>query len=339
MGKTLTIHVGMGKTGTSALQKFLREETDYLAARGIHYAGERVDRLTGYGGIPKNTSVSTPEHVSIALGEMARFAAERDDISRVVWSNEVLAQSLNAAETSAVIGAFAAQTDVFDAIEIVLVFRRQDEWFESAYRQWGLKHKLQEGHHNMTPEAFLDAKDHQFDYLGIYETWSAVASTQVHLYDDLRAAGGIVQYFCGIWGLEPLDAFEKYNSIHGSLGPSQVNFVALYNRIHDERVRDFQLGKMMRQYDLPELSDKGEATVPQSLREQALLARVIDNATLAQKLGREQLFHEEPVSKPVSYDNTVEDALSYLIHICREQSGEIQRLRNRLNRLEKRLDG
>ncbi|WP_417270027.1 hypothetical protein [Celeribacter sp.] len=336
MGKKLTIHVGMGKTGTSALQKFLLKETGFLKRSGIHYLGRFLEHIDGFDGLIGPGEVNTPAALAVGLAELETFAA-KSEASHFIWSNEVLAQARNAPDTSAVIGAYAKESTVFDEVEILLVFRRQDEWIESAYRQWGLKHKLHVGHSTKTPQEFVDESAHHLDYAAIYDLWSGAAPTTVHSYDDIRNVDGIVQYFCRYWGLRHPDRFDEYKLVHGSLGPSQANFVALYNRGHADKVRDYDMRRVMRIYNLPEMSPPDTAAMPLDVREAVLAAQQETNAKLAKALGRETLFHDRPVAKPQQYDNRIEDALTYLAVISREQAEEIQRLRHRLNALEKQI--
>ncbi|MEN8837884.1 MAG: hypothetical protein ABF243_12225 [Celeribacter marinus] len=334
MSKKLTIHVGMGKTGTSALQQFLLKEIGFLKRSGIHYLGRFLEHIDGFEGLTGPGELNTPAALAVGLAELETFAAT-SEASHFILSNEVLAQARNAQDTSAVIGAYAKETEVFSEVEIVLVFRRQDEWIESAYRQWGLKHKLHTGFSTKTPQEFADESAHHLDYAAIYDLWSNAAPTSVHSYDDIRDVDGIVQYFCTYWGLRHPDRFDEYKSVHGSLGPSQANFVALYNRGHEEKVRDYDMRRVMRMYSLPELSAPDSATMPLEIRQSVLDRYAPTNTDLARALGRDRLFHERPVGKPSQYSNRVEDALTYLAVISREQAEEIQRLRHRLNALEK----
>lgn len=335
MGKKLTIHIGMGKTGTTALQQFLEQETAFLAQAKIHYLGRFLDKMDRPSGAD-HFNATSPEAVKGRLSELDRFAASKPDGTHFIWSNEAISQAVNTADIAQVVQDWIEGSAAFSQVEILLVFRRQDEWLESAYRQWGLKHKLQRGYAVATPEEFVKTYAHQLDYKTIHAAWASRLPTSVHIYDDLRDEGGIVQYFCAHWGLEAPERFEKYNSVHGSLGPSQAHFVALNNRGEMDKVRDFDMRKVMRRYDLPELSD-GAPTVPPALRTRVLEAQRENNAALAATLGRDGLFHDRPVTDRAPYDNRLEDALTYLVQIARQQTEEIQRLRNRVNKLEKKL--
>ncbi|WP_417250022.1 hypothetical protein [Celeribacter sp.] len=335
MGKKLTIHIGMGKTGSTAFQQFLDAETEFLLRAGMHYLGRFLNKMDGPPPAGERSATS-PEAVALRLSELDRFAAAQEGIDHFIWSNEAIAQGKNTADIAEVAAAFLERSEAFSSVEILLVLRRQDEWLESAYRQWGLKHKLKTGYAVAMPEEFAETYAHQLDYKTIHAAWGSRLPTSVHVYDDLRHKGGIVQYFCAHWGLEAPKKFEKYNSVHGSLGPSQAHFVALNNRGEAEKVRDFDMRKVMRRYDLPELSD-GAPTVPPALRARVLEAQRENNAALAATLGRDRLFHDRPVTDRAPYDNRVEDALTYLVQIARQQTEEIQRLRNRINKLEKKL--
>lgn len=145
----IVVHVGDGKTGTSAIQKTLRLHPRLLAEAGIQYLGLMLERapVRKYGwqqasGI-EAFHMTEPGKATVELADALRTCvgeARRAGINRVVWSNEtLLGRSLPT------IAALRELRDEGIRIVVVAYVRRHDGWARSAYLQWGLRHKTYEG--------------------------------------------------------------------------------------------------------------------------------------------------------------------------------------------------
>lgn len=143
------VHVGDGKTGTSAIQRTLREHPSELAAAGVAYLGLMLERapvrIHGWQAAARIEAFH-------ALGE-ARGAAELAEVlracvaplrgqglRRAVLSNESLF-----GRSAACIAALQRLREDGHAVRVVAYVRRHDAWARSAYVQWGLKHKTYTG--------------------------------------------------------------------------------------------------------------------------------------------------------------------------------------------------
>ncbi|MGZ8738445.1 MAG: hypothetical protein ACXWW7_14865 [Nocardioides sp.] len=60
----LVLHMGMGKTGSSALQVAFVQNRAQLAARGIHYPVSRTDHIAARGGVVSGNGMEIVEHVA-----------------------------------------------------------------------------------------------------------------------------------------------------------------------------------------------------------------------------------------------------------------------------------
>ena len=331
----LILHVGLGKTGTTAFQDAMRDGYDALLEAGFICAGSRLKFA-----VPEEEELEAqyhardPELLAAALQSLEKAALSAPDVSTVVWSNEAIGMAPNLSDVIDVIDQFIKDSKSFDVVEIAICFRRQDDWVESAYRQWGLKHKTSETRGIEAPEAWLDRSWHALDYLGQYRAWSKLGGDRIRImtYDAMRNAGGSVPYLYTQFGLPveliPAEAAHEKNV---SLGPAQSYLNALHNGTHEGPVRPVEFGKVFEAFDLPELDDKNSSFVSTELRQKVLDRCAADNAELAKlALGRDALFGDFPVGGGVLYESGNQDALFYLSRIVGEQQKLIDDLSHQL---------
>jgi hypothetical protein len=85
-----------------------------------------------------SSSVANTELLEVLSGEISSL--ESSGFSRAIWSNEWLAT-----RGSHVLPALGALRSRGMDVEVQCYVRRHDEWAQSAYLQWGLKHKSYDG--------------------------------------------------------------------------------------------------------------------------------------------------------------------------------------------------
>lgn len=148
MKRKLIIHVGMGKTGSSSIQRTLRENSKLLRANGVFYLGLMLEFLPFEEKFSWQKAAGWVDFIKIDNNRAQREiveALERADevlpkrLHTLVWSNESL---------------FDRPEGLRDAIEalksrynisVSSYVRSPDSWIVSAYAQWGLKHKTYTG--------------------------------------------------------------------------------------------------------------------------------------------------------------------------------------------------
>jgi hypothetical protein len=131
--KKLFIHVGAGKTGTSALQRFLLANEAALSKRGFHMpAHGRVQRDQGIQHHP--LSDHGPYATGEALDAWKRIATEAS--GNAVVSSEYLHNKISGPSGPIF---FAKIRNMFTRhgwqIGVVFYIRRQSQWLHSAYAQ------------------------------------------------------------------------------------------------------------------------------------------------------------------------------------------------------------
>lgn len=321
----------MGKTGTSAVQAFLNNEGALLAQNGLFDAGMRLHKFESGAPMPGQNSPDQPARHREGLAMLAEEAAKLKGIKTVVWSNEAIAMSPRTAKIAERTYNWYKGQKTFDEIEIVLVFRRQDDWIESAYRQWGLKHKFQQERSILSVEDYLPRDEGKLDYYAIYKAWCILGQENVKVisFDDARALpGGVVEAYAGMLGVPWTDELAaEYGKVYASLGPSLSYFNAVYNSGYVGSVLPPEFKSMITDYKLPELSPKNVGFVSTETRQRLLDANRESNRMVAREaLGREELFDDRPVKEIEVYKTGERDVLTYLTMINKIQHDRLREL-------------
>ena len=172
MKRKLIVHVGMGKTGSTSIQRTLKMSSGLLADRGVRYLGLMLEESPLKVNYPWHFDFGWSEYIKIpavqreselvsALTEID--AALPEDTHTLIWSNETFFHGLDLIKN--VLLAVAPHFD----IEIVGYVRSPGSWIQSAYMQWGIKHKTYDG----ALKVFgAWAADHPYQVKSFVDGWS-----------------------------------------------------------------------------------------------------------------------------------------------------------------------
>jgi hypothetical protein len=131
----ITVHIGAGKTGSTAIQRFLRINADALASDGVLVA-------------PDNLDVSSPIHGShVQYFEQLRKPRIEEGDTRVAAALDTFLAAASPPVKQIILSAenlsnlagwdrlFRAVSQNYE-IQVVLYVRRQDDYLLSAWQQW-----------------------------------------------------------------------------------------------------------------------------------------------------------------------------------------------------------
>lgn len=194
----LILHIGMGKTGSSALQAALRSSKDTLVDQGAEYLGMWFDMLSPrYKGLANQEKFFNQSNEELAesgrrLLEVFEERRRERGITTFILSNE----------------AFSGHAHVFRPILDVLLANGVDvlaigyardpaSWLPSAYVQWGVRDKVNMG---PVPPYAEKATELVNWYRGLI-AWKEMMNNKVEIrpYDQ---ADDIVQDFADSIGLK-----------------------------------------------------------------------------------------------------------------------------------------
>jgi len=182
----LVVHIGAGKTGSSSIQSELERATDALENQRAKYLGlmlehaytdNRFDWQKHPGSpvffheIPKEQAI---EELEKALSEEIS-AARNHGIETLIWSNEWIY-----GRDDRVIPALKKISEQGVDIDIAAYVRRHDKWAVSAYMQWGIKNKQNNGS-ILTFKQWVDGR--RFDFANTLDRWTGELGEVLHVFN------------------------------------------------------------------------------------------------------------------------------------------------------------
>lgn len=224
--RTLFIHIGNEKTGSTSLQKFLSQNSEALKERGFLYPGNPTSAYfegTGHFPIAGSLLPYEPEFVTLekvqrlkdAVSEFVRDVSE-SAAANVIISSEHFSSRVTDKATLLDFKNLLAAT--FRKIAIVCYIRDQPALAISAYSTMIVSgERARFAIDKITPD------NRYFDPLSVLELWSSVFGEQamiVQEYSKEKLTGGdICSDFCGAIGLSTVGLIpaNALNVSHGRL--------------------------------------------------------------------------------------------------------------------------
>ena len=220
---SLILHIGMPKTGTTAIQGFLAHNRNNLIQQKVLYPEC---------GVPVNQHTALVKSLVSPLFDWAHFNAAIDQFdakkyiidvlkkcetngcnkvilsSEYFWASPAMQAGLSyhrpSLENWKYIGQFVGSCQkifsVFDKVKIIVYLRRQDEWLDSFFNQ-----QLKDGFPIPSENELLDDVKNYLLYhanLAIWAEYFGKENLVVRNYDALRD-GDVVKDFTKIAGLAP----------------------------------------------------------------------------------------------------------------------------------------
>lgn len=324
-------HIGLGKTGTTAIQQMLYRNHGNLMARGYFHTGVSLENLSGEqqdtaGLARKMAALPKPQKLQLLQERLKKCFAicKSKKLTRAVWSWEALAIR---DDTAQMLRSAAGATEA----KVIVYLRRQDHWFESSYQQWGVKHKTSSGPVK-TFDEFMQSRIERGDYWQRLAPWADAFGTEnmvVRVYEQEQLPQGLLLDFLDAAGLQPTDGLElpEKSSFDSSLSNASFNhdvqeMIAVYNSLFSEERSYFPrellrlLHGSLSEKEYKPVFSKRSSLSPQTRRD--ILDHFADsNRKIAQEyLGRAdgRLFYEPPPELSEPYD-TGELSLKAVVRI------------------------
>ncbi|AXI54664.1 hypothetical protein SuNHUV7_34430 (plasmid) [Pseudoseohaeicola sp. NH-UV-7] len=205
------LHIGMPKTGTTALQNFLRAHSDALSETGVHYMQAGRRRADGKGNMPIShnpivfdIAQGGPNQSATQADFTAEYAANADKVCLV--SSEML-YTAKPADYAPLLSGIPAED-----ICITFFCRRYDGFFEADYKQRAKNGKITQGTTAFVQQRLADihANPMAYNFSGVVANLRAAfpkARIIPRLYDrSTLVNGNVIDDFFDLLGAEvPID--------------------------------------------------------------------------------------------------------------------------------------
>ncbi len=336
MAADVIIHIGQSKAGSTAIQKSLMEAKKPLEAQRAFYLGLMCEHAPGSkrswqraGGWP-DLALLGEAKAARELEEVAVAAVSslmEDGYRRIILSNETFLPS-----TKIVFPAIRGMAKLGANVRAVAYVRRPDTWAQSAYLQWGIKHKTYKGPLRPFRE-WLGAR-HKRNAREL-RPWLELEEVEamVRNYD---ACDDVVQDFLECAGVDA----KSIPTIRGNESPTPVAMAlwALYNGqgddvvmpneleqylkrtgIDDQPIRDVDLGSLL--WD----DDAIDRVWKESRRDREQLNEFLREA------GQPEISAERLPAK--DFEVTQSQINAALLMVLKHQGDQIQKLKRQLRRL------
>ncbi|MFV8422594.1 hypothetical protein [Vibrio parahaemolyticus] len=333
----LYVHIGTGKAGSSTIQETLKIHHDYVLEQGVKYVGMMFEyahekkygwqEQTGWGELLALPQQELDKQLgSVILEEVAYLQSQ--GVHKMVWSHEAI---FLAYDSFAPVLRFIQQ----QGIEVILVtyVRNHVSWAISAYKQWGIKHKTNQG--RILPFSTW-AEQRYMALMPHINHWRNLAGKQ-SLLRNFDKCGSLLKDFASIIDVTlPID-----DDVHNA-APNEVAMAmyANYNNQFDDEVLPNQFGIVLKRLGVldnePQGIDYAEYAPQQQDVEKVAAKLASDLEELNQYLieqGQPPLEHKMSV-KPSKVSD--KDMIAGLVMMVAQLDKEIRVLKNQMrNKVDK----
>lgn len=278
----LYLHVGLPKTATTSIQRFLLDNRDALIKAGILYPNAGLQRLAHHplGQLFNRRNLDWVKNVDGGeLYQSLREEMEATGCDTVIMSTESLVGTPKLEELKE----YFADFDT----EIVLYLRRQDEWLESAY-----KDNLKTGASNLAPAAYIEHRMAMFDFERLVGRWAEVFGREhIHLgtFEMTKEQQSVGQSMLEMLGIEFEPVHESNEASNTSLNRDCLAFLSAMPTKRRIGYRNWIYANILREYSAKNPDPPEWKRVWPAAERRALIERFADsNARVAREYcGRE----------------------------------------------------
>lgn len=287
MKNTLIIHIGYGKTGTSAIQSFLTQNRRTLSKYNVYYPDLGRDRThahhefataarpikdTGY-----DSGLTSFEFIRKLALELENRAEEIIVLSSEIFSGEIVFSNLQPLKK------------LFHHIKIVAYVRRQDQLIMSSYQQW-----VKDGTYHID---FSDVPYLPYFFSTGLLNWSRfiknIGIVLVRPYERVQLFKGdvISDFLYHVLGLDPTDTAFHWpkKDVNARLGRTCFLFKNIANQMLDAEKAHVLLQCLTHSCEHIDQADTWDGSIASPVKRLEWMARFKNgNIWIAQNLmGRE----------------------------------------------------
>lgn len=338
----IILHIGIHKTGTTAIQKGLNEARDELLHHAVGYpkAGLWLDAHHGLAFALQDPPKALPTGLS-AASYLATLWDELDAMKcpRAIISSE----DLWPLPARRIVEVLPAPID-----KVVIYLRRQDNWLDSMYREM-----IKSSNFRGSPEAFVRAvmRRERFEYYSapidpdfhrLIQDWMSVLTydkLQLRVYEPSAARADAVADFTSAIGLDGLRLADK-PALHNRSHAAELTALLAFadERLSDEARRLLRASAWWTNEHLR--SQHASSILSDGLRREILDHYRAGNAEVARMVGRPDgaLFVEpEPDGTGLGFEADTSALCGVLAAVVASQTDRLNYQQALISRLEQRV--
>lgn len=324
----IILHIGVEKTGTSSIQRFLRLNREMLKRNGILYSAEAggenhmalaaaAEADEKYDDLRIMRGLNTPAKLRdfrARLSQALAAEAAASGCSTIVFSGEHCSSRLTAAaeldRLAAILGGIGGD------IRVIVYLRRQDEFLCSSYST-----DVKSGHSGAMRLPPPQLRENRYNFEALLDRWCSVFGREQVIckrYDLSRFRDGdVVNDFAETIGIDP-DGYERPKRVNESLDVTTLEFLRLFNltvpRFRNEKPNKLR-GNLIQV--LQRFSDGPTPTLPKEQMTEFMEYFRASNANVARKyfegvaeegdplFGRAQSGADRAEMRPIDADTAV----------------------------------
>lgn len=239
MSSKATIHIGLPKTGTTSIQRFLSLNSETLSEAGFSYPHflrrENHLQLAAYAVGREGVHMAAIAGIRDLDHWLEWRSGFRDDFLREtsrgrhwIFSSEHIASRLTTEQRVKDLRSLLAEA--FESIHVIIYLRRQDDMAISSYSTWvrdGIDRPLDIDEHIKNVD--------RYDFRRIIRRWNAVFPDErvtIRLYPPPGSSVGLIQDFAETVGLvDDWDDWLHPPKLNTSLSAPELEFLVRLNRL------------------------------------------------------------------------------------------------------------
>jgi hypothetical protein len=208
--RRLFLHIGVHRTGTTAIQRLLHNNRERLAAQDVHY-GFQTENHTWLASGLQNEDAEAGKIVDMIIKDALSAGKgttiiSGEDLCRIAYVDRL------------------APLKAHFEVRVIVYLRRQDSWLESWYNQnirwpWELETS------RFTPDRFLErrAQFHWLDYGAMLRRWIEVfgqGNVDVRVFEEARESANFTDEFCQLCAIDTSDLEQPKRAQNASVSPA-----------------------------------------------------------------------------------------------------------------------
>lgn len=325
--KILYLHIGIHKTGTSALQEFFARNDSALERYGIHYPCFGRNPIRGFAHhwftMPINPQRPIGYNGNTFQQNVLLMGKESIGKRAILISSETLCKVTD-------MTLLPILHRLADEIKIIIYLRRQDEFIQSAYNQFVKQNRI-----TISIQDFLkyELEEGRLDYHAICERWSHVFGKEniiVRVYEKEQfRSGNLFSDFLNLLEIRTTEQFTYLDEkVNISFSPIALMFKKTVNNFDIPPEMNEKLNEVLTDYSKKSCLMKEMSYSLFSKRERInILTKYSEsNSKVAKEyLGRPdgQLFYKnlnnlDEISKPCKElsSNNIKDVVAFIRNVA-----------------------